>query len=337
MDKPTHATKLKLTFACGPYDRMDPIRDGSVVPDGIALDYLTMQKPREIFDRMVRDHAFDLSELSLSEFVSQRGEEQMGKKACPFVALPVFPSKAFRHNFICINKKSGIKTPKDLEGKRVGVPLYTQTAAIFARGHLAHEYGVDLAKIHWVQGALEHPGTHGSPSAPELLKPVDIEINKSNKSLSDLLGEGKIDATLGSRLPTNLFTHPDVARIFPNFREVEKDFYRRTKIHPIMHIVAIRKAVYDKNPWIAKSLYRAFVQAKDQALAEIKFDAAQRYMLPWLFADLEEIEGLFAGGDPWPYGVAANRPTLDALMTYMVEQHFIAKAIPIEELFVPVN
>ena len=336
MDKPTSQTKLKLTFACGPYDRMDALRYGTVVPDGIDLEYLSIQRPREIFDRMVRDHAFDASELSASEFISQRGLEQIGKGKCPFVAIPVFPSKSFRHNFICINKKSGIKTPKDLEGKRVGVPLYTQTAAIFARGHLAHDYGVDLAKIHWVQGALEHAGTHGNPAAPELLKPVPIEINRSDKSLSDLLAEGKIDATLGSRLPTNLFSNPDLARLWPNFREVERDFYKRTKIHPIMHLVAIRKEVYEKNPWIAPALYRACCEAKDHALAEIKFDGAQRYMLPWLFADLEEIEALFPGGDPWPYGIEANRPTLEALMTYMVEQHFIPKYIPIDELFVPV-
>jgi 4,5-dihydroxyphthalate decarboxylase len=332
MDKPTNATNLKLTFACGPYDRMDALRYKQIQPEGIDLEFLAIQAPRVIFDKMVKEHAFDVSELSASEFISMTGA---GK--CPFVALPVFPSKAFRHNFVCINTKAGIKTPKDLEGKRVGTPLYTQTAMIFIRGHLQHDYGVDLSKIHWVQGALEHVGSHGSPGALPLLKPVPIEINDDpNRTLSDLLAEGKIDATMGSRLPTNLFSHPNVARLWPNFREVERDFYKRTKIHPIMHLVAIRREVYDKNPWIAGSLYRAFQDSKKIALDEMKFDGAQRCMLPWLFADLEEIEATFPNGDPWPYGIEPNRPTLEALMTYMVEQHFIPKAIPIDELFVKV-
>ena len=328
-------TDQTILFACGPYDRMLPLSDGRVKPDGLTLTYESIQQPRVMFDRMTRDFAFDASELSMSEFISMRGAETAGGKPCPFVALPVFPSKAFRHGFICVSTKAGIKSPKDLEGKRVGLPLYTQTAAIFLRGHLAHDYGVDLDKIHWVQGAIEHAGSHGNPVAPPLLKPVDITINRSDKSLSQMLSAGEIDATLGSRLPDGIGTDPNIARLFPNFREIEKDFYRRTRIHPIMHLVAIRKDVHENNPKVAPALYKALCQAKDIALADLKFDGAQHTMLPWQYADIEEFESVF-GPDPWPYGLEANRPTLEALMSYMVEQHFIAQPIALEELFLKV-
>jgi 4,5-dihydroxyphthalate decarboxylase len=324
-----------ILFACGPYDRMRPLADGRVKPAGLALTYESIQLPRVIFDNMARDQAYDASELSASEFISQRGVEAAGGKPCPFVAIPVFPSKAFRHGFICVNTKAGIKSPKDLEGKRVGVPLYTQTAAIFLRGHLAHDYGVNLDKIHWVQGAIEHAGSHGNPAAPPLLKPIDIEIAPNHKSLSEMLSAGEIDATLGSRLPTGLGRDPNIARLWPNSREVEKDFYKRTKIHPIMHLVALKKSVHEAHPHVAASLYKALNEAKDMALSDLKFDAAPHTMLPWQFSDIEEFESTF-GPDPWPYGVEANRATLEALMTYMVEQHFIAKPIPLEQLFVKV-
>jgi 4,5-dihydroxyphthalate decarboxylase len=322
---------LRLSFACGNYDRMEALRNGVVDVEGIDLDYIEMKRPREIFDRMAQKQEFDMSEMSSAEFVAMTAQGNN-----PFVGLPVFPSKAFRHGFICINRNAGIATAKDLEGRRVGTPLYTQSASIYVRGHLQHDYGVDLDTIHWVQGAVEKPGSHGHPEPPELLEPIDIEYNTGDKSLSELLADGEIDAILGSRLPTNLGIHPDVVRLFPDYRAVERDYYRRTRIHPIMHLVVIRRDVYDANPWIAASLWKAFEAAKAWALEEMRFSGAQRYMLPWLYPDLDEIDELF-GGDPWPYGVEANRPTLEAYVQYMVEQKFIAEAMPIESLFVPVE
>ena len=322
---------LKLSFACGPYDRMEPLRMGAVTPEGIELEHHVIQAPREIFDRMVGDNAFDVAELSASEFISLTGARE-----CPFVALPVFPSKAFRHGFTCINTKAGIAAPKDLEGKRVGVPLYTQTAAIWVRGQWQHDYGIDLETITWVQGAIEKVGAHGDPSARPLLKPARIEVNDTGKSLSELLAEGAIAATMGSRLPDSLGAHPDVARLSPDFRDEEKDYYRRTKIHPIMHLVAIQKSLYESEPWIAQPLYDAFSAAKAEAWKDIRFSGAQRYMLPWLYADLAEVDEVF-GGDPWPYGIEANRPTLEALIQYMVEQDFIPEPIPVDDLFVAVS
>ncbi|MBT5181662.1 MAG: ABC transporter substrate-binding protein, partial [Rhodospirillaceae bacterium] len=165
-------TDLKMTFACGDYDRMEALMRGEIVPEGIELQFEAIQAPREIFDRMVQKREFMMAELSSSEFISMTGQGD-----CPFVALPVFPSKAFRHGFICINKNAGIKSPKDLAGKRIGTPLYTQTAAVWIRGMLETDYGVDLSGVHWLQGAIEKPGSHGHAKVPPLLKPVDIEIN----------------------------------------------------------------------------------------------------------------------------------------------------------------
>ena len=322
---------LKLNFACGSYDRMEPLKDGSVTPRGIDLEFLAIESPREIFDRMVGSRAFDVSEMSSSEFISMTGADE-----CPFVAIPIFPSKAFRHGFICINRNSGIRTAKDLEGKRVGVPLYTQTAAVWVRGHLAEGYGVDLETIEWFQGAVEKIGAHGTPHALPLLKPANIARNDTGRSLSDMLADGEIDALLGSRLPESLFESDDVVRLFPDYRAVERAFYVKTGIHPIMHLVAIRKELYEAEPWIAPALYAAMEESKDRALARLRHSAAQKVMLPFLYADLDEIDEVF-DGDPWPYGVEANRPTLEALMRHMLDQNFIARPIPIETLFVPVD
>ncbi|HXQ51407.1 MAG TPA: ABC transporter substrate-binding protein [Stellaceae bacterium] len=323
-------SKLPLTFACGLYDRMVPLHTGEVSPSGIDLNFIVIDQPREIFDRMGGGQEFDLCEMSSSETI-----QRLGAGNSPFVALPVFPSRVFRHGHISINRKAGIKSPRDLEGRRVGVPLYTQTAAIFIRGMLQHEHGVDCSKIHWVQGALNHPGSHGSPSVLPLLKPVDIVTAPTEKSLSDLLEEGKIDAITATGMPKSFRRNPDIQRLFPNYREMELDYYRRTKIFPIMHLIAMRRDTYEKNPFIATSLYNAFCRSKDRALEKMMETGALRYMLPWLSDDLDEIHEVFKG-DPWPYGIEENRPTLEALVTYLAEQHLIPKKIPLEEIFVPV-
>jgi 4,5-dihydroxyphthalate decarboxylase len=323
--------KLQLTFACGLYDRMVPLFTGEVQPDGIDLNFINIDSPREIFDRMGGGQEFDLSEMSSSETIQRHAK---GNSA--FVALPVFPSRVFRHGHISINRKSGIKSPKDLEGKRVGVPLYTQTAAIFHRGVLQHEYKVDWEKIHWVQGALNHAGSHGNPSVLPLVKPVrHIETAPADKSLSDLLEEGKIDAIAATGMPKAYRRNPDIQRLWPNFREVEREYFQRTRIFPIMHLVAIRRDTYEKHPFIATSLFNAFDKSKDLALEKMMETGALRYMLPWLGTELDEIVEVFKG-DPWPYGIEPNRPTLDALVTYLAEQNVIAKKLPLEEIFVPV-
>ena len=320
-------TDLRLRFACSLYDRMLPLYLGEVRPDGIDLDFVAIDSPREIFDRMAGGLEFDAAEMSSSEFISRRSA---GEKS--LVAIPVFPSRVFRHGFIAVGP--GIKTPRDLEGKRIGVPLYTMTAAIWIRGHLQHEYGVDLSTVRWVQGSINSAGAHGNPTVLPMAKSVPIEVNDSGRSLSQLLDEGRIDSIIGTSLPEAIRHNPDIGRLFPNFVELEKDYYKRTGIYPIMHLIAIKREIYERYPFVASSLYDAFVESKKIALGKMFSSRALRYMTPWLMRDIDEIHEVF-NGEPWPYGIEPNRKTLQALMTYLVDQSLIAKPIPVDDLFVP--
>jgi 4,5-dihydroxyphthalate decarboxylase len=319
---------LSLTYASCKYDRIEALRSGEVQAEGIDLNVMVFPSGRQIFDRMIGGQEFDASELSASEFIAHAGRGNS-----PFVAIPVFPSRVFRHGYIFVNKRAGIRTPKDLEGRRVGLPLYTQTASIWLRGHLMHQFGVDIDRIRWVQGAVETGGSHGNPHTLPLLHPVAIEQNRTGRPLGELLARGEIDGYLGSRKPPSFGTNPDVVRLLPDHHARERELYQRDKIFPIMHLVAIRRAVHEANPWIASSLYAAFVEAKRVARARLRYAGSLAAMLPWLQDEIEEIDEVF-GGDPFPYGVEANRPTLEALVQYMHEQNFIAEPMPIEELFV---
>jgi 4,5-dihydroxyphthalate decarboxylase len=322
--------RLPLTYASCKYDRIEALRSGEVQAEGIDLNVIVFPSGRQIFDRMVGGEEFDASELSASEFISL-----IGRGNCPFVAIPVFPSRVFRHGYIFVNKRSGIRTPKDLEGRRVGLPLYTQTAAIWVRGHLMHQFGVDIDAIRWVQGAVETGGSHGNPHALALLRPVPIEQNRSGRPLGELLAAGDIDALVGSRKPPSFGRDPDVVRLLPDYRALERELYQRQRIFPIMHLVAIRRALYERYSWIAANLYAAFVESKRVARTRLRYTGSLAAMLPWLHDEIEEIDEVFPGGDPFVYGLEPNRPTLEALVQYMAEQHFIARAMPIEELFVP--
>lgn len=324
--------RLKLKFACGPYDRMEPLLSGAISPEGIELDTTAIQSPREMFDRAVVDREFDVTEMSTSEHVAMYCQGDS-----PFVAIPVFPSKVFRHGFITISRQANIKEPKDLAGRRIGLPLYTQTAAIWCRGVLQEDYGVDLSGVTWIEGAVPNPGPHGYGTPPPLLRPTKIEQNTTPYSLSELLARGEIDAILGAQLPPSLITHPDeVMRLFENFREVERDYFRRTGIHPIMHLMLIKKERYDSHPWIAKTIYRACCAARDAAWRDLSYSGAQKVMLPWLFAEVTDTLSIF-DGDPWPYGVKKNRKTLEALIRHMYDQHMIPFQPTVEELFIPVE
>jgi 4,5-dihydroxyphthalate decarboxylase len=319
---------LKLNFAASLYDRLQPLYTGEIRPEGIELNFIPIELPRPIFDRMSGGEEFDVAEYSSSEFV-----QRLASGNCNFFALPVFLSRSFRHDVIAINKRSGINKPKDLEGKRVGVALYTMTAAIFIRGLLQHEYGVDLSKIKWVQGAINSAGAHGDPHVLPLLKEPDLSYIPPGKSLDEMLVSGEVDCTMGTSVPRSILNNPDIGRLLPNYYQDEKDYYAKTKIFPIMHLVAIRRDVYEKHPFVATSLYNAFVQAKNLALKKMFSTRALRYMMPFLPAQLDEIRDVF-GDDPWPYGVEENRPSLEALVQYMHDQHFIPKKMPIEDLFV---
>jgi 4,5-dihydroxyphthalate decarboxylase len=319
---------VPITFACGLYDRVLALQTGEIKASGIDLNFLVFDNPRQIFDRMNNSLEFDACEMSSSEFISRFAANKL-----PYVAIPVFVSRVFRHGFIVVNRKH-VTSPEDLAGKRIGVPLYTQTAALFVRGLMQHDLDVDLSGIEWIQGAVNEPGAYGNPAVMPMRKPVKITPNQSGKSLSELLETGEIQAIIGSNLPKSLNRHPDVVRLFPDYRAREQDYYRRTKIFPIMHLIVIRNEVYERHPFVATSLYDAFTAAKDRAWEKMRFSGTLRYMLPWLPDDVAEIDEIF-GGDCWPYGVEPNRPTLEALMAYMVEQGLIPEPIPVEKLFVP--
>ncbi|MCJ1432546.1 hypothetical protein MMC27_001903 [Xylographa pallens] len=320
---------LPLTFACAGYDRMLALSTGEVKPEGLALNFITINHPRDVFDRMIGGREFDASEMSMSEYTTRHaaGERDL-------IAIPVFPSRAFRHSFIAVNDRT-IAAPQDFAGKRVGVQLYTMTAAVWIRG-LLQQHGVDLSSIEWVEGAMETPGAHGQPTVLPVRKPVTITRNTSGKSLSQLLEEGEIDATIGADLPPCFGKAAHVKRLFPDFKAVEKRYYKEHGIFPIMHTVVIRRELYDKYPFIATSLYNAFNESKDLALNRMRFMGALRYMLPWLPAEIDDIDEVF-GHDPWPYGVEANRKTLTALVQCLYDQSMIEKVVPVDELFAPVR
>jgi 4,5-dihydroxyphthalate decarboxylase len=285
--------------------------------------------PRALFDRMAARQEFDASEMSTSEYVSRFAA---GK--CPFVAIPAFPSRMFRHGFITVDSRV-VKTPKDLEGKRIGIQLYTMTAAVWIRGLLQHDHGVDLSTIQWVEGAIEEPRPHGNPTVLPPLKPVSIVANTTGKSLSELLEAGDIQAVLGADVPSAIRRVPHVKRLFPDFRAEEKAYYRRTKIFPIMHLVVLRREFHERHPFAATSLFNAIEESRSLAQRRMRYIGALRYMLPWLPAELDEIDEVF-GGDPWPYGIEPNRPTLEALVRFLADQSMIAAPVKLEDLFLPV-
>lgn len=324
---------LPLTFASGLYDRMQALYTGEVRPAGIDLKFIVNDNPRDIFNRTSARQEFDVAEMSCSDYIARLSVQ---KDKTPFIALPVYPARCFRHGYITVNKRAGIRTAKDLEGKRIGLPRYTMTASVWIRGILQHEYGVDLSTIQWVEGQINDNGLHGEPGVMSLLRDVPITVNTSGKSLSELIDEGAIDAIIGTGVPDSRRHNPDVVRLFPNFRELEKEYFRRTRHFPIMHCIVIRRSLYEEHPFVAESLYRAFCESKRIGIRHMRYIAIPRYMLPWMHDDLDEIDAVF-GGDPFPYGVEAGRHNFEAFMQYMVEHGILASPLPVDDLFADVG
>ena len=321
---------LPVTVACGPYDRMEAIRTGAVQIEGIDVTYVAIQSPPEIFARMIKNQAFDVAEMSMAHYLISRS-----RGTFPFIALPVFPSRLFRHGFIFVNQRTGISAPEDLAGRRIGVQEYRQTATVWIRGLLRDECGVDLSGVRWFEGGVDVPRR---PDQDMDLRPVtdlSIETIGPGETLNDKLAAGEIDALIGARRPAALGRHPDVTRLFPDYRATERDYFARTGIFPIMHTLVMREDLYRAQPWVAESLVKGFEAAKAWALEQMRFSGAMRYTLPWLYDDLDEVDALF-GGDCWPYGIAANRTTLDAFVGYLIDDGFIAAGVALDEMFTPI-
>src|SRR6201995_4557783 len=251
--------KQPLTFDCGLYDRMQALYTGAVRVEGVDLNFLVDDNPRNIFDRMAAGLEFVVAGVSWSEYVSRVVAGQ-----CPLVAIPVFASRVFRHSFIFVNKKH-IKSPKDLEGKRIGVPVYTMTAAIFIRGLLSDEHGIDFSKCEWVEGDINSAKPHGNPTILPTAKKMSISANKSGKSLSRMLEDGELQAIIGTGVPEAFGRNPDIVRLYPDYRAAEMDDYKRTKIFPIMHTVVLRRDLHEKHPFLANAFYSAFQKSKAAA------------------------------------------------------------------------
>src|SRR2546423_4196320 len=313
---------LRLTFACGPYDRTQALRDETIRPEGIELNYVTLQ-PAEIFWRMLQFKEFDASEMSLSNYTTLVSGGQ-----APFIAIPVFPSRVFRHGYFFINTMQGIAQPADLKGKRGGVPEYSMTAAVYMRGLLEHEYGVKPSDVEWVQGRADRRGHK---------LPADIRLTQApaGTELGDLLERGEIDFMMTANNPLAFRRGSGkVRRLFPNYAEVEKDYYRRTRIYPIMHTVVIRRDVHEANPWVALSMYKALCRAKEHAYHLLADMGSPKVCSAWLQPLLEE-ERAIIGPDWYPYGIEPNRPTIEALLQYTYEHGLTGRRIRIEELFAP--
>lgn len=319
--------RLRLTYGgCDYWDRTRALMDGTVRPPGIDLNYI-VGYPRDLFRRMAQFEEFDASELSMSTYVAMvsRGDTR-------FVAIPVFPSRNFRHSYIFVSEKSGIERPEDLRGKRIGVPEYQMTAALWIRGFLQHDHDVQPRDIHWLTGAMDEHG-YDERLALSLPEDIDLQLIPAGKTLEQMLREGEIDALIMAARPDLRRENGAVRRLFPDFPTVEKDYFRRTGIFPIMHAVVIRRAIYEKNPWVATSLFEAFELAKRAGSARIRVTGPLAVALPWLPAHLEEVAELFEGRDPWVYGIEENRAVLEALIQYAHEQGLATRRVTPEELF----
>ena len=319
--------RLKLSLACWNYDRTRALQDGSVQPDGIELTYLDLPV-EETFFRMLRYREFDVAELSLSSYTVS-----MFREPRPFVAIPVFPSRFFRHSSIYVNASAGIREPRDLVGKRIGVPEYQMTAPVWIRGILSDHYGVPVDSVTYHTGGEEEPGRD---EKIKLDLPPNIRVQPigPSQTLSAMLASGEIDALHTARMPSTFAPGGNVRRLFTDFKAVEQDYFRQTGIFPMMHTVAIRREVYEANRWIARSLVKAFAEAQRRMYDDLYLTAALKAMLPWLTAHVEEARALM-GDDYWPYGFAPNRKALETFLRYHHEQGLSKRLLAPEELFAP--
>jgi 4,5-dihydroxyphthalate decarboxylase len=320
--------RLRMTLACWDYDRTRALADGTVRPEGIDLVYLA-QPVEETFFRMLRHREFDCAEMSLSSYVMSLGRDDP-----PFVAIPAFPSRFFRHSCIFVSARSGITEPGQLAGRRVGSPEYQMTAPVWIRGILADEHGVPVTSPQYLTGGEEEPG-RTEKLALDLPPGIRVARIGADQTLAQMLADGEIDALYTARAPSTFRFRPeDVRRLFPDYVAVERDYFRRTRIFPIMHTVVIRRDVYERNRWCARELYKAFTVAQRKTYRDLEETAANNAMLPWLTAHVEDARRTL-GEDWWAYGLAPNRHVLETFLRYHHEQGLSKRRLAPEELFAP--
>jgi 4,5-dihydroxyphthalate decarboxylase len=317
--------RLKLSIATTDYDHFRDFRTGAVVPEGIDHTWMTLGH-HEAFARFTLNREFDVSELSFAKFMTQ-----ITRDDSDIVGLPIVCSRLFRFSSFYVNKKSGIKTVQDLKGKRVGSPEWAHSAAVYMRGWMHNECGVKLPDVHWYQAGANAPGR---VEKVELNLPAGVEITRiADKSLSEMLASGEIDCAIIARPPTCFLEgHPDVVRLYPDYLGMEEEYYARTKVWPIMHIIAMKKKIVDENPWVARNLVNAFEESKRRSLERLLDPAVSRYPLAWLPTYARKMRDMF-GGDPFPYGIEPNRPTLEQMLLYTYQQGIAHKHVKPEDLF----
>jgi 4,5-dihydroxyphthalate decarboxylase len=321
-------SKLKLTLACWNYDRTRALADGSVQPDGVELTYLNLPV-EETFFRMLRYQEFDVAEMSLSSYTVSLFRDNP-----PFIAIPVFPSRVFRHGSIFVSTKSGIHEPKDLIGKRVGNPEYQLTALVWIRGILSDEYGISPAAVEYWTGGEEQPGREEKIT---LDLPPEFKVHRigTSQTLSQMLADGELDALYSPRIPSTFVSRSkEVRRLFEDYAEVERAYYSKTRIFPIMHTVVIRRDIYRDHPWVAQSMYKAFVESQRLVYEDFQVTAALKAMLPWLTAHIEDLVRNM-GHDWWPYGFESNRHVIETFLRYHHEQGLSKRRLRPQELFAP--
>lgn len=320
--------KIRLVLACWDYDRTRALMDGRIQPEGIQLTYLPLVI-EETFFRQARFREFDASELSFSSYVASLTQDNP-----PFIAIPVFPSRMFRHSNIFINVDSGIHEPKDLTGKRVGLPEYQLSMMVWVRGLLSDDYGVPVPSVTYCTGGLEEPGRIekidlGLPSK------IKVEPIPDGKTLSEMLDTGEIGALYSPRAPSSFLRgSPRVRRLFENYGYEERAYYEKQRIFPIMHTVVIRRDVYERHPWVAQSLYKAFTEAKRIAQTDLSELAALKTMLPWLPEHVEQTKKAM-GEEYWPYGIEPNFRAITTFLRYHHEQGLSSRQLAPQELFAP--
>jgi 4,5-dihydroxyphthalate decarboxylase len=320
-------TRLHLNIATADYDHVRDIALGRVTAEGITLNY-QIYPIEETFFRFTQYREWDVSEMSFAKFVSI-----MSGDAPDIIGLPVFTSRMFRLASIYVNANGSVKTGADLAGKRIGIPEWAQTAAIYTRGWMTDELGIGLGDVTWVQAGLNEPGRH---EQVKLKLPDGITlIAEPERSLRDMLRDGAVDAVFSARPPAGVHgAYAMIVPMFPDARTVETDYFRKTGVFPIMHTIALRRAVYEANPWIAQNLYKAFHAARTASLARIFDRQASRLFVPWI-ADYAEETRKVLGKDFFPYGIEENRRTLEVYLKWCVEQGIARRPLKPEDLFAP--
>ena len=318
-------SRVKLTIATTDYDHFRDFRLGLVNAEGIDHTWLTLGH-HEVFARFTFNREWEVSELSFAKFCAQ-----VTSRSPDIIGLPVVCSRLFRFSSFYVNKHSGIKSAADLKDKRIGSPEWAHTAAVYMRGWLADEHQIKLGDVHWYQAGANEPGRI---EKVELSLPAGLKLTRiADKSLSDMVASGEIDCALIARPPNSFLAgHPDVVRLFPDYLDMEKSYYRRTRVWPIMHIIALKTRILDEHPWIARNLYNAFVESKRRSLDRLFDPAVSRYPLAWLPTYAREMRDFFAG-DPFPYGIEENRPTLEQFLRYTHEQGIAQRRVNPEEIF----